>query len=145
MMLAACQGGMAFANASVCLVHGMSRPIGAVFHLPHGLSNAVLLPMVTRFSVSAAADRYATVARTMNLARADASDAAACAALIDGLEALNHGLQVPRLGGCRGVERARFEASVQKMAADALASGSPQNNPRVPTVEQIVALYHEAF
>src|ERR1043166_2682323 len=60
MMLAACQGGMAFANSSVCLVHGMSRPIGALFHLPHGLSNAVLLPTVTRFSIRGAPDRYAT-------------------------------------------------------------------------------------
>ena len=44
MSAAACQGGTAFSNSSVCLVHGMSRPIGAVFHVPHGLSNAVLLP-----------------------------------------------------------------------------------------------------
>ena len=50
MMLAACQGGMAFANSSVCLGHAMSRPLGAIFHIPHGLSNAVLLPTVTRFS-----------------------------------------------------------------------------------------------
>lgn len=145
MMLAACQGGMAFANASVCLVHGMSRPIGAVFHLPHGLSNAVLLPTVTRFSVTAAAARYATVARAMDLARADQSDAAACDALIEGLEALNRDLHIPRLGQCRGVEREALDAAVEKMAADALASGSPQNNPRVPTAEQIVTLYHEAF
>ena len=54
MMLAATLGGMAFANSSVALVHGMSRPIGAVFHVPHGLSNAVLLPAVTRFSLSGA-------------------------------------------------------------------------------------------
>jgi len=51
MMLAACLGGMAFANSSVCLVHGMSRPIGAMFHLPHGLSNALLLPALTRWSL----------------------------------------------------------------------------------------------
>ena len=54
MMTAACQGGMAFSNSSVCLVHGMSRPIGAHFHVPHGLSNAVLLPDVTRFSLPGA-------------------------------------------------------------------------------------------
>lgn len=67
MMLAATLGGMAFTNSSVGLVHGMSRPIGAVFHVPHGLSNAVLLPTVTRFSLSGAAERYATVAKTMLL------------------------------------------------------------------------------
>jgi alcohol dehydrogenase class IV len=54
MMLAATLGGMAFFNSSVALVHGMSRPIGALFHLPHGLSNAILLPTVTRYSIVAA-------------------------------------------------------------------------------------------
>ena len=51
MMLGATEAGLAFSNSSVALVHGMSRPIGAHFHVPHGLSNAMLLPAVTRFSV----------------------------------------------------------------------------------------------
>ena len=51
MMLGATLAGAAFSNSSVALVHGMSRPIGAHFHLAHGLSNALLLPAVTRFSV----------------------------------------------------------------------------------------------
>src|SRR6185369_2206867 len=97
MMLAACLGGMAFSNSSVCLVHGMSRPIGAVFHLPHGLSNAILLPTVTRYSVEAAPNRYATVARTIGCAGAAASDAAACEALVAWLEELNADLELPRL------------------------------------------------
>ncbi|HEU4325218.1 MAG TPA: iron-containing alcohol dehydrogenase [Roseiflexaceae bacterium] len=145
MALAACQGGMAFANSSVCLVHGMSRPIGAVFHLPHGLSNAVLLPAVTRFSLPGALARYATVARTMGYATAADSDTAAAEALAAGLEGLNERLEIPRLRGCKGMDSARFEAALPKMAADALASGSPQNNPVVPTDEQIVALYREAW
>jgi alcohol dehydrogenase class IV len=145
MMLAATLGGMAFANSSVALVHGMSRPIGAVFHVPHGLSNAVLLPAVTRFSLAGALERYATVARTMGLAAGNDSDGTAGEKLIAGLAMLNSRLLVPRLGGCRGVERARFDAVKGKMAEDALASGSPQNNPVVPTAEQIVALYEEAW
>jgi alcohol dehydrogenase len=145
MMLAATLGGMAFANSSVALVHGMSRPIGAVFHVPHGLSNAVLLPAVTRFSIAGAPERYATVARTMCLAALADSDATAGEKLVAGLTALNTRLQVPRLGGCRGVERTRFDTTKEKMAADALASGSPQNNPVVPTAEQIVALYEESW
>ena len=145
MMLAATLGGMAFANSSVALVHGMSRPIGAVFHVPHGLSNAVLLPAVTRFSIAGAPECYATVARTMRLAALADSDVTAGEKLVAGLAALNTRLQVPRLGGCRGVERARFDATKEKMAADALASGSPQNNPVVPTAEQIVALYEESW
>ena len=54
MMAAATQAGMAFSNSSVTLVHGMSRPIGAHFHVAHGLSNAMLFPAVTAFSVSGA-------------------------------------------------------------------------------------------
>jgi len=145
MMLAATLGGMAFANSSVALVHGMSRPIGAMFHVPHGLSNAVLLPAVTRFSIAGAPERYATVARTMRLAAQADSDVTAGEKLVAGLAALNTRLQVPRLSGCRGVERTRFDATKEKMAADALASGSPQNNPVVPTAEQIVALYEESW
>lgn len=145
MMLAATLGGMAFANSSVALVHGMSRPIGALFHVPHGLSNAVLLPTVTRFSLGGSPERYARVAKTMGLCPPDASAEAAGAALVRGLEELNARLQVPRLGQCRGMERARFEAVLPKMAADALASGSPQNNPVVPTAEQMVELYRAAW
>jgi alcohol dehydrogenase len=145
MMLAATQGGMAFANSSVALVHGMSRPIGAVFHVPHGVSNAMLLPAVTRFSVSGAVARYATVARTLGWSHLGESDEAAAAALVAGLESLNARLRIPTLRAHPKMEENRFRASLAKMAADALASGSPQNNPVVPTLEQIVELYQRAW
>jgi alcohol dehydrogenase class IV len=145
MMLAATLGGMAFSNSSVCLVHGMSRPVGSVFNLPHGLSNAILLPTITRYSAGAATDRYATVARTVGCADASTPDADACDKLIVWLENLNRSLELPRLSGCRGVTRERFDAEVGKMASDALASGSPANNPRIPSQEEIVALYQEAW
>lgn len=145
MMLAATLGGLAFSNSSVALVHGMSRPIGAVFHVPHGLSNAVLLPTVTRYSIEAAPARYATLARTAGCAGTSASDAAACAALVTWLEELNRALELPRFSQCRGVSEQVFVATVEKMATDALASGSPANNPRIATAEEIVRLYHEAW
>lgn len=145
MSLAACQGGMAFTNSSVALVHGMSRPLGMQFHLAHGLSNAILLPAVTRFSLEGAVGRYALVARTMQWAATTDSDEAAGMALIAGLEALNARLQIPRLRDCKGVEKAKFDALLEKMAADALASGSPQNNPVVPGAEQIIELYQQAW
>lgn len=145
MMLAATQGGMAFANSSVALVHGMSRPIGALFHVPHGISNAMLLPTVTRFSVPGAVARYATVARTLGWTRQADSDEAAAIALVGGLEALNRRLKIPRLRDFPRMDDARFHGLLEKMAADALASGSPQNNPVVPTAEQIVGLYRQAW
>jgi alcohol dehydrogenase len=145
MMMAATQGGMAFANSSVCLVHGMSRPLGALFHVPHGISNAMLLPAVTRFSLAGAVARYATIARTMRCATTSDSDAVAAEALVDGLVALNERLKIPRLRDDARIDRERFFQSLEKMAGDALASGSPQNNPIVPTVAQIVELYRAAW
>ena len=145
MMLSATQGGMAFANSSVCLVHGMSRPLGLLFHIPHGLSNAMLLPAVTRFSLAGAEARYATVARTMSLCAANASDASAAASLVEGLEKLNACLEVPRIRDFKGATLEVFEAALEKMASDALASGSPANNPVVPTASEIVQLYREAW
>jgi alcohol dehydrogenase len=145
MMLSATQGGMAFANSSVCLVHGMSRPLGLLFHIPHGLSNAMLLPAVTRFSLAGAEACYATVARTMGLCAANASDASAAASLVEGLEKLNARLEVPRIRDFKGATLEVFEAALEKMASDALASGSPANNPVVPTASEIVQLYREAW
>lgn len=145
MALAACLGGMAFTNSSVCLVHGMSRPLGVQFHLPHGLSNAILLPTVTQFSVSGALERYATIARTMGLAKVGESTEAACTALLAGLEQQNRSLNIPRLRDCVGIDQSAFEQVLEKMATDALASGSPQNNPTVPTANEIVVLYQQAW
>jgi alcohol dehydrogenase class IV len=144
MMLGATLAGAAFSNASVALVHGMSRPIGAHFHVPHGLSNAVLLPTVTRFSVGGAPGRYAAIAREMGLAGPDDVDETACERLVEELEALNRDLGVPTIAGA-GVDRERFEQVVGDMAQAALDSGSPDFNPRPASREEIVELYHAAF
>jgi len=145
MMMASLQGGMAFANSSVCLVHGMSRPIGALYHVPHGLSNAVLFPAVTEFSISGAPQRYAIIARVMGYASENDPDGVACSALVKGLKKFNEDLKIPHLGDVVGVDRATFDQKVEKMANDGLASGSPNNNPVVPTAAQIVDLYHQAW
>src|SRR5215213_3095278 len=145
LMLGAMLAGAAFSNASVALVHGMSRPIGAHFHVPHGLSNAVLLPTITRWSIGGAKARYATIAREMGLTEPGSSDDEATSRLVDELDALNADLSVPRLGELKGVEREHFDRLKGEMAEAALASGSPGFNPRVPSAEEIVALYDEAW
>jgi alcohol dehydrogenase class IV len=145
MSFAALQGGLAFTNSSVCLVHGMSRPLGLAFSLPHGLSNSVLLPAVTRFSWPGAKLRYAEVARAMQIASEKSRDESACEALAEWLDRLNEDLQVPRLRDCCGGDVDRFRASLPKMAADALESGSPQNNPIVPAESQIIELFETAW
>jgi alcohol dehydrogenase len=138
MSLAALQAGMAFGNSSTALVHGMSRPMGAVFHIPHGLSNAVLLPAVTNFSWPGSPDRYSNICGYLEISptRED---------LVGYLERLNRDLEIPRLRDiCPGGEAA-FRAALPKMADDALASGSPGVNPVVPTAEEIIQLYWEAW
>ncbi len=142
LMLAASQAGMAFSNASVALVHGMSRPIGAHFHVAHGLSNAMLLPAVTEFSIGSAPARYATCARVMGWADEGETDAKACAKLVEGLKALNADLQVPRPSDLGHKAQPDMLAL---MASQALASGSPQNNPRVPSADEIVELYQKVW
>ena len=144
MMLAATQAGMAFSNASVALVHGMSRPIGAHFHVPHGLSNAMLLPAVTAFSVQAAESRYAECARTIGVADQTDSDEAAGKKLVDALFARNEELEVPSPKKY-GISRERYFALIPTMANQAQASGSPQNNPRIPTAEEIESIYRQIW
>jgi alcohol dehydrogenase class IV len=136
--------GMAFSNASVALVHGMSRPLGAHFHLTHGLSNAVLLPEVTRYSVPAAQARYAALGRALDFAAADDDNALAADKLVDGLARLNHDLGIPRLRHL-GVERTHFDAVKHDMAAAALESGSPGFNPRIPDADEIIELYEKVY
>ncbi len=144
MMLGAMQAGIAFTNSSVALVHGMSRPIGAHFHVPHGLSNAMLLPAITRFGLETSPARYAVAARQIGFAAAGDSDTLACSKLAEGLDALNAELDVPT-PKAHGIDPAAWEAKLPLMAQQALASGSPGNNPRVPDAAEIVALYRAVF
>ena len=144
MMLGATQAGMAFSNSSVCLVHGMSRPIGAFFHVPHGLSNAMLLPEITAFSAPAALERYADCARAMGVAAEGEGNQSAVARLIDELRALNADLKVPSPRDY-GIDARRYQELMPTMASQALASGSPGNNPRVPTQDEIIELYKRVY
>lgn len=144
MMLAATQAGMAFSNASVALVHGMSRPIGAHFHVPHGLSNAMLLPAVTAFSVNAAEVRYAECARIMGIAESSDSDAKAGQKLVAALYKRNQELEVPSPKKY-GIAEERYFSLIPTMARQALASGSPQNNPRIPASDEIEEIYRQIW
>jgi alcohol dehydrogenase len=144
MMAASTQAGMAFSNASVCLVHGMSRPIGGHFHVAHGLSNAMLLPAVTAFSIPGAPERYAECARQLGAAHEGDGDDVASAALVTYIENLCATVEVPS-PSAHGLDADKWEKLVPLMAEQALASGSPNNNPVVPTAQQIEELYRQVF
>ena len=144
MMVGSLQAGIAFSNASVALVHGMSRPIGAHFHVAHGLSNAMLLPVVTAWSAPAALGRYAACAHAMGVADAGEGEQAAVAQLVEGLRDVNRDLSVPTPRSY-GIDEARWNELLPLMAVQALESGSPDNNPRVPDADTIQALYRQAW
>lgn len=144
MMLGSTLAGIAFSNASVALVHGMSRPIGAAFHVPHGLSNAMLLPAVTEFSIPSATEKYADCARAIGVATQADSDEIANEKLLAELKALNDELKVPTPAAF-GIERQQFFDLMPTMAEQALASGSPNNNPIIPSAEQIIDIYKQLW
>ncbi|GHF30811.1 alcohol dehydrogenase [Kordiimonas sediminis] len=143
MMLAATEAGIAFSNASVTLTHGMSRPIGAHFHVPHGLSNAMLLPAVTKFSIDNAQERFADCARAMDLTQTNCNDEA-CDILVRTLIDQNTELKVPT-PKAYGIDEEKYHAAIPLMAQQAIASGSPGNNPRVPSASEIEELYKEIW
>ncbi|MEJ2719352.1 MAG: iron-containing alcohol dehydrogenase, partial [Deltaproteobacteria bacterium] len=143
-LLGAMQAGMAFSNASVALVHGMSRPIGANFHVPHGVSNAALLGVVMEFSLLGAPRRYADIARAMGLHVAGLTPMEAARLGANMVQQLIAQLQIPGLAAL-GVTREKLDPLVSKMAEDAIASGSPGNNPRKATKDEIVELYYAAL
>ena len=144
MMLGSTLAGVAFSNASVALVHGMSRPIGAFYHVPHGLSNAMLLPAVTEYSMPAAPERYADCARAMGVAEVSDSDEQANAKLMTELYAINEELQVPTPEQF-GISREHFFGNLETMAEQAIGSGSPGNNPRVPSADDIIQIYKKLW
>lgn len=143
-MLGALQAGIAFSNSSVALVHGMSRPIGAYFHIAHGVSNAALLGVVTEFSLIGNPVRYAHIAKAMGeqtdgLAYMDAADLA-----VKAINRLIKDIKVPSLREL-GVEEEKLMRLAPSMADAAIDSGSPANNPRKPTKQEIIELYNRAY
>jgi alcohol dehydrogenase len=144
MLMGSFQAGIAFSNSSVGLAHSMSEPLGACFHVPHGLSNAMLLPAVTKFSVTGAPSRYAEIARCMDLGYSSMADEECCKMLIDGLLQLNRELEVSSPKSF-GIEKDCYEAQIEKMGNDAVAASSTGNNPVIPTIDQIKEIYCETY
>ncbi|MFB6068675.1 MAG: iron-containing alcohol dehydrogenase [Halobacterium sp.] len=142
-LVAQLQAGQAFTNASVALVHGMARPLGAQLHVPHGLANALLLPYVMEFSAMAAPEKYADVARLLDAADEGDSDRVAARKASEAVFDLCDDLTLTSYLDDFGDVPARdaYLDVVGKMAQDAIDSGSPANNPRKPSREEIEDLF----
>ncbi len=144
MSLGALQAGIAFTNASVCLVHGMSRPIGALFHVPHGYSNAMLLPAVLEYSKSSCTERLADLGRIFHPDRSELSNEEAAELAVASVKSLCSKLDIPNLKSW-GIDETAYNSAISKMAADALDSGSPAHNPRLPTQGELEDLYRICY
>ena len=114
MSLAALEAGIAFNNSSVTLVHGMSRPIGALFHVPHGISNAMLLNICLQYAAEGARERFGAIAVACGFAGAEETRDTACEKLLSQVEMLLHDIEIPTLEEY-GIDRDCFMESVPKM------------------------------
>lgn len=139
MLIAAYEAGVCINNASVTIVHGMSRPIGALFHVPHGISNAMLDIKCLGFAAQGAPEKFAAAARAVG-ASDKSDDTAAAQDFLAALEKLCGIVEIPMLAEY-GIDREKFFAAMDKMADDALASGSPANTIREVTKQDILDIY----
>lgn len=144
MMEGSMLAGIAFSNASVCTVHGMSRPIGAYFHVPHGLSNAFLLPLVTKYSLDGNYKKYGEIGDFAGVTNVNMTSEEKAAALAEYLISLNRRLNVTSMKDF-GIDRQKYGEVAEQMAIDAIASGSPANNPKDMTKEELVEIYLKAY
>lgn len=140
MSVAALEAGIAFNNSSVTLIHGMSRPIGALFHVAHGLSNAMLMKECLSFALEGAYDRFADLGRAIGAADGADSAETASAKFQAAVVALTEELETPTLAEF-GIDKEAFFNVIEKMAYDAMESGSPQNTQREITQADIEQMY----
>ena len=140
MSLAALEAGIAFNNASVTVIHGMSRPIGALFHVPHGISNAMLLCTCFAYVYREAADRFADLGRAMGAAGGEDTDLEAAEKFIRACRELCEFCRIPTPEEY-GIDREEFLEKIPKMTRDALASGSPANTRKLLSEEDISVIY----
>lgn len=144
MSVAALEAGIAFNNASVTIIHGMSRPIGALFHVAHGLSNAMLMKECLGFALEGAYDRFADLGRAIGVADATDEDKAAAEKFLSAIEGIVKELETPTLAEF-GIDKEEFFKVIDKMAYDAMDSGSPQNTMREVTEEQVKQIYRNLW
>jgi alcohol dehydrogenase class IV len=141
MLLGSMLAGMAFANAPVAAVHALAYPIGAIFHVPHGLSNALVLRHVLEFNLQAAEALYAELAEIVK-PRLRGSQAERARAFIDEMTSIGRDCQVPASLADVGIGR----DDLKKLAEDAMKQTRLLvNNPRELTLDDAYAIYSAAF
>ena len=143
MLLGAMLAGQAFANAPVAAVHGLAYPLGGNYHIPHGLSNSLVLPHVLRFNAPEAADLYAQLAPIILPGQQLPDDPIAVTQILAdyflalaedlGLQTTLRQMNIP-------------EADLSMLAQEAMLQQRLLiNNPRELTLDDALAIYRQAF
>lgn len=140
MSLAAFEAGVCINNASVTLVHGMSRPIGALFHVPHGISNAMLIDECLKYAIDGCYDKFADMAKAIKVADDAMETKEAAKEFLIALEKICVICEIPTLEEY-GVDMQVFKNSIDKMVDDAMASGSPSNTIKELSKEDLKNIY----
>lgn len=142
MLLGSMLAGMAFANAPVAAVHALAYPIGAIFHVPHGLSNALVLPHVLEFNLPAAEALYAELAEIVKPGLRVTSPRDRARAFIDEMISIGQDCAVPGSLSAVGIG----QDDLKKLAEDAMKQTRLLvNNPRPLTLEDAYAIYSAAY
>ncbi|MDF2885625.1 MAG: iron-containing alcohol dehydrogenase [Lacrimispora sp.] len=145
---ASCLAGVAFNGASLGLCHSMAHALGARFHIPHGRSNAMLLPYVISYNAGledagdfAGCNRYVAIANMLGIAAG--TEKATVHGLVRHIKNLMNKIKIPQQITELNVEKDEFEQAVREMAEKALHDNCTLTNPRVPTVEEIETIYRK--
>lgn len=144
MALAAYEAGVCINNSSVTIVHGMSRPIGAMFHVPHGISNAMLIKEGLNYVLAGSYERFGAIGRAIGAADDKKSDKEAAEAFLEELTVLCNTCEIPSLKEY-GINKEDFDKVVDKMAQDAMDSGSPSNTIKEVTKQDLLNIYNKLW
>lgn len=143
MHIAQCLAGIAFSNALLGITHSMAHKIGALFHIPHGCANAILLPYVIAFNKKNAMDLYAKVTTALELPGNTAAEKVDI--LISFIQKLNEEQAIPLTLKDAGVTKELFEQSLDGIAVNAVADPCTGANPRPITVDEMKKLFICAY
>lgn len=140
--IAATMAGVAFGNAQVGLVHAMAHSVGALFKVPHGLANSILLPHVMAYNLDECADRYAMIARAMDLDTRGMSDEEAGSAAVNAIGELTKKMGVPQRLRDAGVP----EEGLEEAANLSLSDGAIVYNPKmIFDADEVLSVYRKAL
>jgi alcohol dehydrogenase class IV len=140
MMLAELLAGFAFGISATCSGHGLARPFGAHFHVPHGMCNAIFLPVFMEFTMPACPDKFAQMAEAMGENTAGMTMWEAGMKAVASVRRLQKIIRVPTLEDYK-IDVQEYRKAIPQMVKDGIASGSHRLNPRVPTEQELTTLY----